>query len=116
MYLFDSQNQLSFEKLQDIARERFGDMVKGVVDISREVIALDAELHADQEAELLQKGSHQKDLWGFNLYPDFSKDDEDFIEFDSMINLRPSQGNHSRSVEDPDIQKRIREIILNIIS
>ena len=76
---------------------RFGDLVKAVVDIARGVMVLDAEMHADEEALLLEEGSRQADLWGIDLYPDpFGT--PDFIEFDPMIDLRPRQGNRSRSL------------------
>jgi len=87
----------------------FGDMVKGVVDIERDLLAVDAELHADLEALLLEDGSRQNNLWGINLYPELSGDQ--FVEFDSMINLRPSQGNKSRGVEDEEIRKQIIAIV-----
>jgi hypothetical protein len=76
-------------------------------------MAVDAELHADEEAYLLENGSEQKDLWGINLYPEISADD--FIEFDSMINLRPAQGNRSRGVEDVKTQEKIRLIISKLV-
>ena len=72
-----------------MAAELFGDMVKGVVDVEREVVALEGELHADLEALLMEQGSNQKNLWGINLYPDLTGDG--FLEFDSLINLRPSR-------------------------
>lgn len=86
------------------------DMLKGVVDVSRGIVAVDADLHADLEHLLLQDGSNQKDLWGFNLYLT-EEDPADFLEFDSLINIRPSQGNRSRNVEDETTRKMIREII-----
>lgn len=104
---------ISRKELVDIAKEGFGDLVKAVVDISRQIIALGGELHADDEAALLQSGSKQEDLWGINLYP--HKKDEEFIEFDSVINLRPAQGNRSRGVDNPEIQSKIKEIIKKII-
>ncbi len=87
----------------------FGNMVKAVVDVEREFIALDAELHADLESLLLQNGSKQNHLWGINFYPEIQG--EDFIEFDSMINVRPAQNNRSRGVESLELQKKIREIV-----
>ena len=87
----------------------FGDIVKAVVDIDRELIAVDAELHSDLEALLLEDGSQQKHLWGINLYPEASGDE--FIEFDSMINVRPSQDNRSRGVESEAIQGKIIQIV-----
>ena len=99
---------LAFDELKQMAA-MFGDMVKAVVDVDRELIALNAELHSDLEALLLEAGSKQKSLWGINLYPDLKEDE--FIEFDSMINMRPSQGNRSRGIENKEITKKIIEIV-----
>ena len=88
--------------------------MKAVVDVDRGLVAVDAELHSDLEALLLENGSKQNSLWGINLYPDAPP--EDFLEFDSMINVRPSGGNRSRGVESEVIQKKIREIISRRIS
>jgi len=96
-----------------MASAMFGDLVKAVVDVRREIMAVDAELHSDQEAYLLEKGSEQRDLWGINLYPELQ--DEGFVEFDSMINLRPSQGNRSRGVDDPGIRGKILEIVYSLV-
>lgn len=88
----------------------YGTLVKAVVDIRKEVLVVDAELHADQEKYLLENDSAQTDLWGINLYPeDYGTDD--FIEFDSMINIRPRQGNRSRDVEDNALRKEIIRIV-----
>ena len=92
-----------------MAADRFGDIVKAVVDIDQELIAVDAELHSDLEAALLENGSEQKRLWGINFYPEASGDD--FIEFDSMINVRPSQGNRSRGVKNEEIPNKIIQIV-----
>ena len=93
------------EELKHMAARIFVNMVKAVVDIDRGLLAVDAELHSDLEALLLEGGSAQNSLWGINLYPDLTG--EQFVEFDSMINLRPSQNNRSRSVEDPAIRRKI---------
>lgn len=100
-------------QLKEIASQRFGDMVKAVVDIEREIMAIGGELHADEEALLLDQGSQQSSLWGINIYPDVPMPDG--LEFDSMINIRPSQNNKSRSVEDPAIQKKITAIVNELI-
>ena len=97
------------DELKSIAAEIFGDLIKAVVDVRKRLVALDAELHSDLEALLIEKGSQQYDLWGINLYPDL--EGEDFIEFDSMINMRPSQGNLSRSVDDEAIRGNIIGIV-----
>jgi len=97
------------DELKKMAADTFGNVVKAVVDVDRELIAVDAELHSDLEAFLLENGSKQKSLWGINLYPEIQGDD--FIEFDSMINMRPSQGNRSRGVDDEGMRKKIVEIV-----
>ena len=103
------RDTLTFDELKQMAARRFGDMVKAVVDVDRELIAVDAELHADLEAPLLGDGSQQRSLWGINLYPEMPGDA--FIEFDSLINIRPSQGNRSRGVEQEAIRKKIAAIV-----
>jgi hypothetical protein len=113
MRLVDRERPVTVEELRKMAEAVFGDLVKAVVDIRREIMVVDAELHADQEAFLLENGSKQGDLWGINLYPELA--DEDFVEFDSMINLRPSQENRSREVQDPAIRERIMEIVRRLV-
>jgi hypothetical protein len=100
---------ITLKELKEMARESFGDMVKAVVDVDREIIAVDAELHSDLEALLLERGSEQKCLWGINIYTDVQG--EGFVEFDSMINVRPSQNNRCRGVEDKKIRKKIVAIV-----
>jgi len=104
---------ISRRNLTLMAEQTFGDMVKGVVDVSRNVLAIGGELHSDEEAVLLDDGSHQADLWGINLYP--VEVGADFIEFDSMINVRPARGNRSRSVDDPELRERIRGVIKALV-
>jgi hypothetical protein len=86
-------------ELGSMAEDRFGDLVKAVVDVHKEIMVVDADLHSDEEACLLENGSAQADLWGINVYPGDSPDE--WIEFDSLIDIRPSQGNRSRGVDDP---------------
>lgn len=100
-------------ELREIAKALFGDMVKAVIDMEKGIMAIGAELHADEEAFLLDNGSKQSDLWGINIYVDQPRDS--WIEFDSMINIRPSQNNRSRSVEDYALQKNITEIVNGLI-
>ena len=101
--------KITLDELRQMAAALFGDFVKAVVDIDRGVMAVDAQLHSDLEALLLEEGSKQKDLWGINLYPEIQGDD--FVEFDSMINMRPSQGNRSRGVENAEIRTKILEVL-----
>ncbi len=104
---------ISLADLREMSAARFGDLVKAVVDLERRLMVADAEMHSDEEAELLSDGSRQQDLWGINLYPDLPE--ADWLEFDSMINLRPSFGNRSRSVDDPVIRERISEIVRSLV-
>ena len=104
---------ISLDEIRTLAAGRFGDMIKGVADLARGVLLLDADLHADQEAVLLEEGSKQQDLWGINLYPDISG--EDWLEFDSMINLRPSFGNRSRGVDDPATRAAIAALVARVV-
>ena len=101
------------KELKDVASRRFGDMVKAVVDLEKQIMAIGGELHADEEAFLLQKGSKQENLWGINIYPELNI--PDVVEFDSMINIRPRQNNRSRSVESEDIKNKIIKIVKALI-
>jgi len=111
IYIID--RPITKEFLQTLAEERFGDMVKAVVDIEGAVMALGGELHADEEAALLEKGAKQEHLWGINIYIDPAR--EQSVEFDSMINIRPRQGNRSRNVEDAEIRDKILSIVKQLI-
>ena len=104
---------ISKTELLDIAKNQFGDFVKAVIDVGKEIIAVGGELHADEETLLLQNGSRQENLWGINIYPE--KSEEEWIAFDSMINIRPSSGNRSRGVENLKMQEKIKTIIKKLI-
>lgn len=106
------KDKISIQELKEMAKNMFGDLVKAVVDIEKRIIAIDAELHSDEEATLIENGSKQENLWGINIYPESQ---EKLIEFDSMINLRPSQGNRSRGVDNIEIQKLIIDIVNELI-
>ncbi len=97
----------------ELAEQQFGDMVKAVVDVERAIMVIGGELHSDEEAMLLEDGSRQANLWGINLYPTDSS--ESWIEFDSMINVRPAQGNRSRGVADAALRERIRRIVERLV-
>lgn len=96
-----------------MAKERFGDMVKAVVDVELGIMVIGGELHADEEAVLLENGSKQENLWGINVYTD--KPENERIEFDSMINVRPRQNNRSRDVLDSKIREKITVIVNNLV-
>ena len=97
-------------ELSAMAEKMYGDLVKAVVDLQKGILVVDAEMHADGEQYLLEKDSRQNDLWGINLYPaKFGA--EDFIEFDSMINIRPRQQNMSRGIDNPEIREQVIALI-----
>lgn len=98
---------------QKIAEETFGDMVKGVVDVHQKIIALGGELHADAEEALLEEGSRQCDLWGFNIF--INREKEDRIEYTSLINIRPRDGNRDREVKSQALRDSIKKIIDELV-
>jgi hypothetical protein len=100
--------------LAELAESGFGNLVKAVVDVEKGIMAIGGEMHADEEAVLLGLGSSQADLWGINLYPSQYRQ-ADWIEFDSMINIRPRQGNRSRGVEDPIAQEKIVAVVGSLV-
>lgn len=108
-------HSIPIQEIEAMAQQKFGNLVKAVVDIDKKIMAIDADLHADQEFFLIQSGSKQNNLWGINLYP-AKYDSADFIEFDSLINLRPSQNNLSRGVEDKKIQNKIIKIVKKLVT
>ena len=108
------EKQISMAELTSIAGELYGDMVKAVADVAENTLAIDAELHSDLEQLFLESGSQQENLWGFNIYP--GMDGEDFIEFDSLINIRPRQNNRSRYVESAEIREKITGIVNEFIA
>jgi hypothetical protein len=99
--------------LRTLVERHFEDMVKYVVDIERGIAAVGGELHADEEAVLLEHGSRQEHLWGANYYP--GRGPEECIEYTSLINIRPASGNCSMVVESEPIRARIRDITFALI-
>jgi len=108
------RDRITRTELALLATASFGDMVKAVVDVERRIMAIGGELHSDEEAMLLDDGSTQSDLWGINLYT--GEQGDGFIEFDSMINVRPAQGNLSRSVVNASTRARIRAAVTLLVS
>ena len=105
---------ISKEELLKMSQRIFGGLVKAVVDIEKKIMIVDAAMHADEEKLLLEQGSKQDNLWGINLYPEIEGDD--FIEFDSMINVRPRLNNFSRGIESKELQKKIIAIVYILVS
>lgn len=104
---------ISREELKKMSQVFAGGLVKAVVDVEKGVMVVDAPMHADEEKELLEKGSDQDNLWGVNLYPDLPEDD--FIEFDSMINVRPRLNNFTRGIESEDLRMKIVSVVSKLV-
>ncbi len=100
---------ISRGELRSMAAGRFGDMVKGVADIDRGLLILDADLHADLAAALMEQGSCWESMWGIALYPE--QDGEEFLCFDSLLNIRPAQGNLGQRVEYAALREKIAEVV-----
>lgn len=107
------EDRIGISELKKMATESFGDMVKAVVDIESGVMAVGGEMHADAEKELLSNGSKQNDVWGINLYPGNLR--ENMIVFESLINIRPAQGNRQIEVEDEKLRKKIAKIVNGLV-
>lgn len=101
-------------ELREIAKDFYGEMVKGVVDIEREIIAMGGEYHMDANMVLINNNSKQQDIWGFNWY--FDKTGDEQIEYVSLINIRPAQGNRSMEVQDTSLRDKMKLVILKYIS
>src|SRR3990167_1503966 len=108
------KDKITLDGLKTLAREQYGDIIKAVVDVEKEIMGVGGELHIDIQSLLIEKENSQgQDTWGINLY--LEKAGNDFIEFDSMINLKPLLGNKTRGIGNLDIQDRIREIVGKLI-
>jgi len=107
-------NKITLEALKKMAEENYTDFVKAVVDIEKEIIVVGGELHADEEGLLIEDGSNPDNLWGINLYPS-KKSSSDWVEFDSIINLKPHLNNRSRDIKDENIRRKIIAIISRLV-
>ncbi|MBI2025362.1 hypothetical protein HYT04_01045 [Candidatus Kaiserbacteria bacterium] len=102
------------EELRALAHEQYGDIIKAVVDVERGIMGVGGELHVDIQSLLIEKEHSRGDTtWGINLYLD--KTGGEFIEFDSMVNLKPALGNKTRAVESVEVQEKIKEIVRRLI-
>jgi len=107
------KEKVPLNHIRELARATFGDMVKIVVDVGQKIMAAGGEMHADCEEILLKDGSKPENLWGANLYPDSSGDD--FIEYQSLINIRPKAGNRSMEIEDEEVRDSVKKVIDSLV-
>lgn len=108
------KEKISRAELKSFLGKPFIDMVKFVVDLEKEIIALGGEMHSDAEKILLENGSSQDNLWGANIYP--AKSNETRIEYESLINIRPSQNNRSVEIKDEGLKNKIKKVVDELIS
>lgn len=107
------KDEISLQEVSRMAKEQYGDMVKAVVDVEKEIMAIGGELHADANEAIIKSGSDQKDTWGISLYPEKDKDNQ--IVFNSFINVKPLSDNKSLSIESEQIKEKIRKIVSKLI-
>jgi len=108
------KNKIQIDELKKTAEEMFGNLVKVVVDVEKEIMVVNGELHSDEQELLIEKGSKPENLWGINIYPEAEA--ENWIEFDAVINLKPHLGNRTRGVDNPEIKEKIIKIVNKLIS
>jgi hypothetical protein len=115
MKIVDEKNKIKIAELGEMTKRMYENLVKAVVDVEKEIMAVDAEMHVDLEQFLIEKENCEpKNLWGINIWP--KKEGEEFVEFDSMINLKPGLGNRSRGIDDVKIREKIIKIIDKLVA
>ena len=107
------ETSITLGELRSMAEARFGDLVKAVVDVRRGIMVVDAELHSDEEALLLESGSEQADSLGDQPLSRLAGVRVDRIRFHDQ---HPSlQGNRSRGVDDPEIRAQIVAVVGSLV-
>jgi hypothetical protein len=88
--------------------ETLGSYIKLAVDVEQGWVAGGGELHADCEAMLLDAGSRQEDVWGADWDPSGE------VRYESLINIRPQQGNRSLEIQAPELRRRVEKIVRSV--
>lgn len=101
------------ETLQALAKEWHHTLVKGVADVKLGTVALGGEWHMDANSRLLKEGSEQKNLWGFSIYP--KEKGNAAIEYNSLINIRPLQGNRSMEITSEETRNAVRRVVALVV-
>lgn len=100
-------------KIDSQTRQKIAEDLKGyikvVVDVRRNILAAGGEKYVDGERLLLEDGSRQEDLWGAGLDLETGE-----MDFDSVINLRPTR-NRSREILDEEIRKKVAGLIESLL-
>lgn len=92
------------EEIEKLA-EVFDVYIKTVIDIRKKICSAGADRHFESEQVLLKQGSLQSDLWGGGIDLETK-----IIDFNSFINIRPSDNNTSNEIQNPEIRKTFEEI------
>ncbi len=103
------EKPVSMKYVRELAKEWYGTMIKGTVDITQNKVALGGDYHMESCELLTESGLDHTNIWGFNIR--FEENLSGVLEFDSLVNIKPALGNKSRSVEDPEIIKKATAII-----
>ncbi|MDP2594066.1 MAG: DUF5674 family protein [bacterium] len=99
--------------LAELAQAWHRTFVKGVADLDRRIIALGGDWHMDANNRLIADGSRQENLWGFNIYPVERGDAA--IEYNSVINIRPAQGNRAMEITSEELRVMVRAVVAPFI-
>ncbi|MBI5457731.1 hypothetical protein HY971_03335 [Candidatus Kaiserbacteria bacterium] len=101
------------ETLDALAEAWHGTLVKGAADIERDIVALGGDWHMDANNVLIADGSQQENVWGFNIYP--KERSGSALEYISLINIRPAQGNKAMELADETLREKIKEIVSKLV-
>src|SRR3989344_8346737 len=104
------REKISKNELEELAKDFYGFMIKGAIDIDREIVAFGGEYHIDANSVLIQEGSRQENIWGFNIHIHKLKDLSDWLEYTSLINIRPNQENKTMKIQSEELRKKIKKI------
>jgi len=108
------KEKIAKQELIDMAKDNYGDMIKGVVDIEKEIMAIGGEFHSDASVILVeQERSNQENIWGINIYP--GKEKNEWLEFNSLVNVKPLKNNRDAEIESEEIKDKIKNIVNGLI-
>lgn len=89
----------------ELLKERFDSYIKTVIDLNNKICSAGCDRHFESEQILLQKGSKQEYLWGGGVDIESKT-----IDFNSFINIRPSQKNLSNEIQDEKIRSEFKKL------
>src|SRR3989344_4997384 len=102
-------HKISIKEVKALALFWYKSIIKGTVDIELGRVALGGDYHIESSEVLTSSGSKFEDVWAFNIR--FEENPDGVLEFDSMVNIKPNLGNRSRTINNEEILKKLKEII-----